>query len=236
MDIHPGKELLIRLLDGRVLNDTTPLEVIDRYEPEDKIPCYTISVTGGPGELETWFEYNLKPLPITHPLYDPENPDEQCATEKIQVKRSRKVITLHIWSHDAELREHMVEQAIKHLDKAGLGCYQYCTRLDSDGICQTTDEDCDAPLKLTLYSVEGRCPYPDVTDEEDVNYRNPQSYFELLGVPVEFFKLRGDEDIDELTLNPVVYHTAIPIDYIQENRLVIETAPVGEVDVDITVE
>jgi hypothetical protein len=236
MDIHPAKELLIRLLDKKVMDSTTPLEVLTRYEPRDKIPCYTISISGGSGEIDTWFEYNLKTLPEDHPLYDPENPDEEYATEKIQVKRSKKVITLHAWSHDSELREHMVEQAIKHLEKAALGCYQYCTRLDSEGICQTTSEDCDAPLKLTPHSIEGRCPYPDVTDEDSPNYRNPQSYFELLGVPVEFFKLRGDEDIDELTLNPVVYHTAIPIDYIQENRLVIETAPVGEVDVDITVE
>jgi len=236
MDIHPAKELLIRLLDKRVLNDTTPLEVIDRYEPEDKIPCFTLSITGGSGELDTWFEYNQKPLPTNHPLYNPLNPDEQYATEKILVKRSKKVITLHAWSHDPELREHMVEQCQKHLEKATLCFYQYCVRLQSDGTCTTTNEDCDAPLKLTPHSVEGRCPYPDVTDEDDVNYRNPQTYFELLGIPIEFFRLRGDEDIDELTLTPPIYHTAIPIDYIQENRTVIETAPLGDVDVNITVE
>ena len=186
---------------------------------------YIIVDEGTPGWVG-WDEINTP--------YNPDKPDVEYCREKIRWDILDEGIVLHVWAHSNEVRDHIIMK-VKHLiTQAKMNDYRFCTKYQpSNGECITTMKSCDAPLKQTVDSIENRCPYPQVTDPADPNYRDPKTYFEMTGIRLENLILRGQSTADQLGITPPIYHTTLSYDYIRDEYMVLETVPYTDFSVDI---
>jgi hypothetical protein len=118
-----------------------------------------------------------------------------------------------------------------------MGNYQYCDKYNpTTQLCSTTSKKCDAIIIKNVYGTEGLCPYLDITDSSDPDYRNPSNYFVISGIRDESVKLRTKAKVDQLNFTPPIYHSNLTFDYIRDTYLILNTVPFTTFNVDVTLD
>ena len=226
MDVIPAKLLMVKLLDNRISINNEPVEVLTEFAPKDELNCITMNADPAMNNLSTLYYYRKTKLNPDEEGYDPENPDLKVVTQKVRWDVYEDSFSLHVWAKTDEVRDHLVMQINEIITSAKMHNYEYCTQYDRiTGICNTTKGECDAPLKETAHSIEGRCPYPDIVDKKSPDYRNPQTYFHETGIRVESLISRGAVNVDQPGFTPEVYHTSINFDYTMDKETVVDVSP-----------
>ncbi len=206
--MDPAKKLIVELSRNIEL-DGTPLNVLTDFSPENEIPCLTMNEEPGLGLVET------------NTLIEKTGPE---SFQKVRIDRYKKAIGTHAWSQESsEERDYIIAELERVVREAKLAFYNYCANYDVEThLCSTTSQPCDTHTGAVnnTPTLEGRCPYPDVKDDQSPRYRNPRSWFTVLGIDAEKFMPRGDNVADELEIIPEIYHKYVIWDY----ELVIRTA------------
>lgn len=228
---EPLKYCFYKILENKIeFPEGEAIPVLTQFSPEAHPYALTIVQQGGVGETKSSVTGILSPLDEDHPYYDEENPDEKYLQTRRIKTPSTKVLSLHGWAKSAVGRDSIFEQMKACIREALSFNYKYCANF-KEGKCSTTDEDCDATTVVNRFSISGKCPYLDVTDEDDVNYRNPSTYFELCGVRMNL-KLHGVKFIEETDSVPETYRFIQDITVTVEEVTDIPVAPICEVTVE----
>jgi hypothetical protein len=225
-EVDYGRYLFLKLLDGHVTLNSSPVEVLTEFPPNDPLPCITMSSGAGLGETGTYIQDFQNPLPSDNPFYDPENPNELYNTQRRYMDTSEENMMLHVWADTQEDRDNIVRQVRQYIRNARLNQYPYCANFNqTTQKCSTTNNECDAITTSNAYSVQGNCPYPNITDPTDSTYRNPTNYFTITGVRTWTIKLHQAENIDQLDILPPVFHSTISIDYTIDEYTTVDVNP-----------
>jgi hypothetical protein len=198
-----------------------------------------MSKGGGLGKIESYERYNILQTvspgsPGSPPYYDPSDPNEEYAKQRIRWDVYDESIVIHVWATTNELRDHIVRN-VKDIITSSKECfYPFCDKYNTiTGVCSTTSNQCDAPSGLTFDSIENRCPYPDITDPNDPNYRNPSTYYTDAGIRVESVDVKGETTADQLGIVPPIHHSTIPFTYIRDAQLIINSSPLLNLDLEL---
>lgn len=211
-NVNPGKKLIVELSKQISLNNE-PLNVLTSFSPENEIPCLTLSEENSQGLVETYIYYQ-------------KSKDEEDVYYKIRVDKYEESLGTHSWSQkSSDERDYIISELKRVINEAKLGYYNYCVNLDENNICKTTNNLCDAlnPEILNTQSLEKRCPYSYVTTPSAPEYRNPQTWYQVLGISMETFTPQGVIIADELDIIPEVYHAYVVWDYTVYKRTILET-------------
>jgi hypothetical protein len=107
---------------------------------------------------------------------------------------------------------------------AFMGNYRQCMNYDfKTNICATTGNECDALTVVNTFSYSEMCPYLNIDDITNSNYRNPYDAFydsRLRAVEVQL-----PQSLDEITVVSEVYHSSIMIKYLSDVDFVTPTSP-----------
>jgi hypothetical protein len=234
---NPAKECFLRILERNMIINGVTIPILTEYPPLDNTDCITMVDQTGVDKKQTTVSDELSPLDEHHPYYDENNPDIPYAQKTVYSRLLNNVLELHIWSNSSDTREEIVERIYTVIGEATSFNYKYCSKLNTANVCSTTTKECDALTVLNHLGVQGKCPYADENDTESLNYRNPVTFFEEEGISVFAVFLRGEQNVDDLTKVPEVYHSVIPIEYEIERKTEVNTNPVCAVeltDTDIT--
>ena len=227
--VDQGRYLFLKLLDQHITLNGNSVEVLVEFPPNEELPCITMSSGAGLGETGTYVQNVTTPLNEDDPNYDRNNPDEQYNTQKQYMDTSEMVMMLHIWADTQEDRDDITRQVMGTIRNARLNLYPYCVNYNVDTqICGTTNNQCDAISTKNPYSVQGMCPYLDITDSSSPQYRNPSNYFVKTGIRTWTVKPHQPENIDQLDIVPPVFHTTISIDYTIDEYINVNVFPFTE--------
>jgi len=213
---HPDMGMLcfyniLKRADLTLEDDVTLLR---SYDPQDRTPAVTMH-NGSAGAEKDHIYYRKGPLNIDHPYYDPEHPKINYIKERILRTSVPGAISLHIWGNDLVQKDSLTWQVRQALRKIFMADYTQCKNFD-DGNCKTTGTTCDA-----IGTVSRICPFSDVTDVLDVNYRGPGDAFSETNV--HDIEINSPTNLDELGVVPEVYHNSILITYIRDEEYVVGT-------------
>lgn len=223
---NPIKKAFFDILYNNIPIDNTPVEVLIEYPPLDTTDCITMELSGGiMGDVRV-AGAELHPLPPDHKYYDPKHPDELYNTKVFVSETVHAVLNIHIWSNTGEKNSTIVHGIKKCINMALNHHYSYCTNFDNQNICSTTGKLCDAIKIKNHLSIRGICPYSEVRDKNDPNYRGPDNVFNQNLIIPDSCKIRPEQNVDDLGASPPVYHTVIPLDLVYEDKTVNDIHPV----------
>lgn len=201
-DARPEIQCFLELLENKITINGTPVPFLTQFYPEDTRPCVTLFMEGGSGVTSEETRFKNTPLDEDHPYYDEENPDEPYLQEVKEISYTSKTIQLQIWCNERDERDTILYQIKEIFKKLANRHYTTCKNYDPTGtLCTVTDELCDAITSNNRYGVQKKCPFMDIEDPEDANYRNPQSILEKYGI--RHTSLNPREPTELLDLNPV---------------------------------
>lgn len=225
-ELRPNESKLAfyKLLKRANLTLDVPVEIMIGYEPKDATPCITM-YDAGTGNETNYYYYRKTTLPKNHPHYDPAHPNELYITERVLHTVLYGAISLHIWGNNTPQKDSLIYQVRLAIKKIFMGDYSQCTNYDN-GNCKTTGKTCDAISVKNAYGISNMCPYLDVIDINDPNYRNPDDAFGEHNM--HGFEIGHPQDLDELGVVPEVYHSSILITYYRDEEYVTPTAPYCE--------
>lgn len=214
VNINPMTYALVNILDGKILINNTPIEVITEEPPLPTLDCINLVERGGVAEDNTKVFDVSEPLPEDHPYYDPTNPDE-LYVQKLQRRRDQKAsIDIHIWANTSSERDNVIKQIMEIIAEAVMFNYKYCMNYDTPTtVCSTTKNPCDAITNKNAYGIQGKCPFANITDAEDPNYRGPATYFDPGNINIFLIAVRSEQNVDDLSTIPETYHSVLPIDF-----------------------
>lgn len=217
--VDPGELCFYKILKRANLTLDVPVTVLVEYDPQDKTPCVTFYSAGPTGDEISVPYYDKTSLPEDHPYYDSNSPDEQYMTRfgiRTTVPGS---ITLHIWGNDKSEKDSLIYQVRKAIKKAMMNDYYQCSNYDyNTDKCKTINDTCDGISNLGKI-----CPFENVTDVDDSNYRNPSNAFN--DNDIHGLVIQNPQSLDELGVIPEVYHSSILITYKRYEYYMRDTAP-----------
>lgn len=239
-----GTFLFNKLLNNRIMINSTPVPVNTEYTPTDEFATnadlteINLNGGGGEGKIGSFIFNQTITLTSDNPYYDPTNPGRQYAAQKVRWSVYKESIEVHIWSHYNRYRDHVVTSIVDDImENVLMGNYQYCDKYNpTTQLCSTTSKKCDAIIIKNVYGTEGLCPYLDITDSSDPDYRNPSNYFVISGIRDESVKLRTKAKVDQLNFTPPIYHSNLTFDYIRDTYLILNTVPFTTFNVDVTLD
>jgi hypothetical protein len=146
------------------------------------------------------------PLQSTNTYYDPLNPDE-LVNQGISIRQeSHRQITIRITGATSDDRNSIQNQVESLLFAAKH--YQYNACLNYDPLtseCSTTEGECDALTSDNRFAVVGKCPFLDVIDVTDSDYRNPLSVFTLSGIAPNSLRIKPEKPDTLLNISKEIY-------------------------------
>ena len=194
-------QALLKILQGRiVLNDGTPVNVIKRDYPYDHTPCITIDDSGGTATINKHITNRDYTIPVTHPQYDPEQPDKTISQQVIQEQLAID-LGVHIWCDDEHQREEITKKVRTLFYMVQSDHYKFCQQYDN-GNCTFLDTEC----KVNPHSIRGiknQCPKP-----YDYHYKNIFTAFDIIRAT---FHVAPPYNQDDTTTNPPVLRSIIRV-------------------------
>lgn len=236
-NVSRGKWLLYTLLENRPTLDGVIIPVRIIFSPPGTLPAITMSESAGPAPDNMKTGGLMTPLPEDHPYFDPENPGEKYCTKRVFQEKSRTKVSLHCWAYSDKEAVILANQVRSIIKSAGRMHYQFCTKYDREnGHCLTTGEECDAITVNNRFSVNGKCPYLDITDEDSPKYRGPDNYFNLTGISSDLIKIGGNESIADLQAPKPEYRRVIEFDMEVDETEEVPVNPICKVEINRTEE
>ena len=235
-DSNPMMYAIVNILGNNILISGITVPVATEEPP---LPgAFSINlVERGANPADNTMVFNvMEPLPPTHPYYDPKNPNDLYNT-KVQRRTDQKgVMDIHIWAESSSDRDSIVRQIITILNESLMFNYKYCVNLSPLNICSTTNETCDAIGNTGRFGIQGKCPYCDIQDPTDSNYRNPSTYYDLGSISPFLVAVRGEQNVDDLSTIRETYHSVLQVDYTAIIVNEVNVNPLCEVDTTTPVE
>jgi len=211
-DTRPDPSILCfnKILKGNITYDGEVVPVLTTYPPGDVTPSISMSVDGGQVALSTYYEYN---------------PDNNTKT---LVEERERTMTLHFWANNIDEKDFIVARTRELITRAEMGDYHTCVNYDpTTTMCATSKGVCDAITFVNAYSMEGKCPFMEVTDPGDANYRNPDTPYHQNNIV--HVRMRTRQNADQLTIYPEMYYSFFTIEHMLMEKTVISSAPFKDV-------
>jgi hypothetical protein len=236
-NVNPMTYALVNILDTNILMNNSPIEILTDEPPLPSLDCVNLVERGGTAQNNTKVFDVSEPLPANHPYYNPNNPDD-LYVQKLQRRRDQKgSMDIHVWANRSSDRDSVIKQIITVIDEAVMFNYKYCMNYNkTTTICKTTTNPCDALTNKNAYGVQGKCPFANITDPTDPNYRGPATYFDPGNINIFLIAVRSEQNVDDLSTMPETYHSVLPVDF--EVTIVNEVPvnPLCEIDTSSEVE
>lgn len=228
---NPMMFALVNIFGSNISIRGTTVPVLTEEPPAAGDFSINLVERGGNPEDNTMIFRVMEPLPSDHPYYDPNNPGELYNVASQRRTDQKSVMDIHIWAKVSSDRDMIVRQIITILNEAVMFNYKYCVNLNTtSNICSTTNETCDAIGNTNRFGIQGKCPYADITDPTNPNYRNPSTYFDMGSISPFLVAVRGEQNVDDLSTVRETYHSVLPVDYIAIIINEVQVNPVCEID------
>jgi hypothetical protein len=232
-EYNKGEHLWLMLLDGRIQLDGTVVPVFTDQFHEGNIPGIGMMIDGGVGTTSEIIGQASAPLPEDHPYHDELKPDEKFVQERIKVMQKPMTTTLIIWAVDRDSRQRIHNQMIDILQMACDFNYSCCVKFNRlDNKCSQTGNQCDALNEpKNRYSIQGKCPFLDVKDKNDPNFRGPETWMNKLGIFFNMQSVRKEDMTEDLASTPELYRCDQLIDGYSIEIRSVKVHPICKVEI-----
>ena len=225
------KFVIDKLLYGNIVCSDLTIPLKMNYPPGKHKDVITLNKPTGGTTGDPAYKDEYYPLSEDNPYYDPSNPDEVYPQVTRKSKTAEKQLDIHIWSNEENKRECIVNQVTTILEDALRFNYKYCANFSetNGNICLFTNNVCDALTTVNKYSIQGKCPYADLTESDEL-FRNPRTWFEEKNIPIFSIEISDAVQADDLTKTPELYHSIISIRYQLEIIMEVDVLPLCEIE------
>lgn len=224
--VDPAIYSFLTLFNGKIFCESSEdsIPVMSSYPPNRTIPSIGFNTHPGVEGDNQSICMIQEQLDDNHPYYDPEE-DEEYTTGYVLRSRESKRLTVFGYAPNTNIRDCMFYQCRLLLQLAINGDYRACINYES-GNCSTTGDICDATEVRNRFSIQGKCPYLDIDDELNPNYRNPINIFNKYGIVRRRIRPRSPQLIVDSGAEPVLYNFAWDIDLELINVVEYSTMPI----------
>lgn len=223
--VDPSLYTFIRLFYNKVYCNDNYVKVNNEYPPLKDIPCITFNIQSGIGIENRQIRMLRNPLPEDNPYFDETNEDEEYVNEYTIRHQEKRRLTINIWAYDTPTRDCIFRQVKNIISLAINGYYGACANY-FEGNCETTGNECDATSEINRFSVQGKCPYLDITDEGDENYRGPENIFSKYGINKDRIFPRSPQFLVDSAVQPALYRVMWDLDIEVQESITYRTIPI----------
>ena len=197
-------QAILKLLQGKViLKDGTDVRIRKRPYPQDMTPCISIDSSGGTSIINKNIINKNYQIPVNHPQYDPNNPEQTISQQVIREERGI-ILNLNVWCDLEDERGEILNILEDIFNKAQSDHYSCCMNY-VNGDCDYLNNSCKAINSNTSRGAKGQCPAP-----EDYNYINIFTRFDIIRPS---FDIAPAYDLDDFNMNPPVLRSIIRVSF-----------------------
>lgn len=197
---------ILRVLQGHIfLSDNREVRLIQSPPQTDNTPCITIDNSSGSRTLNKTITNKNLPLPITHPQYDPGDPNKLYSQQVIQEKRGVD-LDLNIWCNTEDERAEIIQNVRTLFYLAQSDNYRFCSQyIEETHCCSTLQSICPTHNLAVgeMRGTKGQCINPTLN-----GYMNIFAAYDL---ERSSFDVEPAYDIDDLETENMTLRSIIRV-------------------------
>lgn len=213
-----GKAAFVKLLQNKITVDGQIVPILTQFYPDDTLPAISMTQQAYGGEYDKGEFYNFD--------------EDDYVESRSTVVGYRRLMSLHVWAINPDQRDNIYNQLITLLEDAKHWHYSQCYKYNPvTHNCSETNAECDARTHLNLYSINGKCPYPN----PGVNYRAPETILHHYNIDNQI-TIRNPDFSEDLSMRPELYKITLDIEYNYFDIRTRNLAPTKDVEYEETIE
>ena len=143
------------------------------------------------------------PLPETHTLYNPEDPNKLYPQEVLRQRYSSNINT-NVWANTPDDADNITTQIKTIFNKTLSFDYHFCYNYDKiSHLCSTTALECEAISNNFSRGIRNQCPSPSKNNFMTIPY--------FYNIIMRTFDFGVEYSLDDLDIEQEMYRTVLPV-------------------------